>query len=210
MELSTTVLAAQTLLATLESKQLRRIISSIGATAENQYFVIKSTLSNITPLLKDAESSKYDLSHEAQTWLNKLKDIVFEASDLFDEFITLAKQNQFLKPEKGWPRFSHATNTRVGNKAFSQVFEKITKRWDALDNTLFSTTPYDHAQIKQRKIDSEFYVKAADIIGRDDDLNSIVGMLLDPNVQQDALSFLTIVGIGGLGKTALAQLVYND
>ncbi|KAL2925066.1 putative disease resistance protein RGA3, partial [Bienertia sinuspersici] len=48
-----------------------------------------------------------------------------------------------------------------------------------------------------------------DIIGREDDLESIVGTLIDPNVQRD-VSFLSIVGIGGLGKTTLAQLVYND
>ena len=50
---------------------------------------------------------------------------------------------------------------------------------------------------------------AGDIVGREGELESIVGMLLDSNVQHD-VSFLTIVGIGGLSKTALAQLVFND
>ncbi|KAJ8448610.1 hypothetical protein Cgig2_010497 [Carnegiea gigantea] len=46
------------------------------------------------------------------------------------------------------------------------------------------------------------------IIGREDDIDKIMRKLLDPDVKRD-VSCLAIVGMGGLGKTALAQLVYN-
>ncbi|XP_074293582.1 putative disease resistance protein RGA1 [Silene latifolia] len=48
-----------------------------------------------------------------------------------------------------------------------------------------------------------------EIIGRDEDVENIVGILLDSNNVRGDVSFLTIVGMGGLGKTALAQLVYD-
>ncbi|XP_074285424.1 putative disease resistance protein RGA4 [Silene latifolia] len=49
------------------------------------------------------------------------------------------------------------------------------------------------------------------IIGREDDAEKIVGVLLGSvNVDHPNVSLLSIMGMGGLGKTALAQLVFND
>ncbi|XP_074312702.1 putative disease resistance protein RGA1 isoform X2 [Silene latifolia] len=52
------------------------------------------------------------------------------------------------------------------------------------------------------------------IIGRESDKESIVAMLLGDSDSMNGVggnvSFVSVIGMGGLGKTALAQLVYND
>ena len=53
------------------------------------------------------------------------------------------------------------------------------------------------------------FVKASDVIGRDRDNDKIVERLMHPADDQN-LSVIPVVGIGGLGKTALAKLVFND
>ncbi|XP_031263974.1 putative disease resistance protein RGA3 [Pistacia vera] len=53
------------------------------------------------------------------------------------------------------------------------------------------------------------FVHAEKVIGRDDDKNNVIRLLLDSN-DDDNVSIITIVGLGGLGKTTLTQLVYND
>ncbi|XP_021753606.1 putative disease resistance protein RGA3 [Chenopodium quinoa] len=68
----------------------------------------------------------------------------------------------------------------------------------------------DYNPICRRREETCSYVDAGDIIGREDDKKVVIDMLLGPNDVHESFRFVTIVGVGGLGKTALAQLVYND
>ncbi|XP_027337073.1 putative disease resistance protein RGA1 [Abrus precatorius] len=54
------------------------------------------------------------------------------------------------------------------------------------------------------------FVLESDIIGRDDDKKEIISLLRQTPHESQKVSVIAIVGIGGLGKTALSQLVYND
>ncbi|KAF2319478.1 hypothetical protein GH714_016204 [Hevea brasiliensis] len=47
------------------------------------------------------------------------------------------------------------------------------------------------------------------VVGREDDKKKIIDFLLSSSHGED-VSIISIVGIGGLGKTTLAQLAYND
>ncbi|XP_021735733.1 putative disease resistance protein RGA3 [Chenopodium quinoa] len=48
------------------------------------------------------------------------------------------------------------------------------------------------------------------VVGRVTDKNTIIRMLFDPKYIEEQIAVFSIVGFGGLGKTTLAQLVYND
>ncbi|KAK4381699.1 putative disease resistance protein RGA1 [Sesamum angolense] len=53
-------------------------------------------------------------------------------------------------------------------------------------------------------------VNELEIYGRDEEKEMIIGKLHDAMHDQDHLSVYAIWGMGGLGKTTLAQIVYND
>ncbi|KAJ8422814.1 hypothetical protein Cgig2_018015 [Carnegiea gigantea] len=87
--------------------------------------------------------------------------------------------------------------------------KEIRKRLDdiANDHTKFGFK-FESKPILRRREETCSYVYAQDVTGREDDIDKIMRKLLDPDVKRD-VSCLAIVGMGGLGKTALAQLVYN-
>jgi len=53
-------------------------------------------------------------------------------------------------------------------------------------------------------------VDASRICGREEEKEEIIKILLSDNVTYNQVPIISIVGMGGMGKTTLTQLVYND
>ncbi|XP_021733020.1 putative disease resistance protein RGA4 [Chenopodium quinoa] len=204
MDIGTILSAAQTLFAALDCSELKDICSIFGY--KSQLNDLQNTVHTIKTVLSKAEA-KQELLDEEQHYVEELKDAVYEADDLLDEFITLIEQKKITDNDKKVRLFTFFKKVGVAHKV-SRGVKKIKQKLDAAVYNNQFRFQIDHEPIRKRRPETCSYVYAVDIIGREDDLD-IVKMLLDSNVQQE-LSFITIVGIGGLGKTALAQLVYND
>ncbi|XP_074285876.1 putative disease resistance protein RGA1 [Silene latifolia] len=193
------------------SEVIREVCSIWGYKSELDD--LKGTITTIRKVLLDAES-KDQLSHKAQDYVQKLQDAVYDADDLFDEFLTLAKLKQHTKDgklsEKVRDFFSSKKNTVSVAFSMSRGVKKIRKKLDSIasnHNTFgFSV---DSQPIRERREETCSYVFSDEVVGRECDLNKVVDMLLDSG-SQDRVSFLSLVGVGGLGKTTLAQLVFND
>ncbi|XP_074286090.1 putative disease resistance protein RGA1 [Silene latifolia] len=209
------ITVAEKLFTVLTSQEFKEICSTFGY--ESQLDELADTVSTIKAVLFDADLKHQELTHGGREYIEKLKDAVYDVDDVLDEFNTMvlkAKKKNGGKTLKKMRRFFSRTNQFLVAFNMSREIKKLREK---LDNIAKNRQQFGFSDVfvppKQRK-ETGSYAREDSIIGRESDKAAIVGLLLDksdpqPNVEEN-VTFATIVGMGGLGKTALAQLAYND
>ncbi|RHN51994.1 putative P-loop containing nucleoside triphosphate hydrolase, leucine-rich repeat domain, L [Medicago truncatula] len=177
---------------------------------------LKNTVESVRAVLLDAEE-KQQQSHGVQNWIRRLKDdVLHPADDLLDEFSIedmRHKRDEARKNKVTQVLHRLSPNRIAFSRKMAHEIEKIqTKFNDVVKdmsglNLNSNVVVVEQSDIVRRETSS--FVSESDIIGREDDRNKIISLLRQSHENQN-VSLVAIVGIGGLGKTALAQLVYND
>ena len=175
---------------------------------------MKSTVSTIQAVLLDAEKQSSH-SHQIEDWLSKLKDVFHDADDVLDDFSTEVLRQKVMSENKMTKEvriFFSSSNQLNFSVKMGRELKAIRKRLNAIadDRLKFNLNENrNEPQVMNRGRETYSFVLEDEVIGREDDKKAIMKRLFDDNVQEN-ISIIPIVGIGGLGKTTLAQLVYND
>jgi hypothetical protein len=191
---------------------LQEIVLIWGVKDEIRKFT--ETVSTISAVLLDAEAKQHN--NEVKVWLERLKYAMFDADDLLDDISTEALRREVMTRNKNKAKevrifFSTSNQLAYGLKMGHKV-KAMRERLVAIaaDRQFHLEERSEERQVRfKAREQTHSLVRADDVIGREDDKKAIVGSLLNPNVKED-VSVLPIVGIGGLGKTTLAQLVFKD
>ncbi|GMI65767.1 hypothetical protein like AT3G14470 [Hibiscus trionum] len=179
---------------------------------------LKRTVSAIKAVLLDAEEQSVT-SNLVKDWLEKLKDALYDADDLLDDFYTEALRKDLMsgnKLRKEVRVFFSSSNQfayglKMGNqiKAIKARFASIQTQTNGL-NLVQRDHPVETSFMAKKRQQTHSFVRKDEIIGRENDKTALLELLLDTEFQsEENVIIVPIVGFGGLGKTALAQFLFN-
>ncbi|CAL5381052.1 unnamed protein product [Camellia sinensis] len=177
---------------------------------------LKKALEDLETLLADAENKQvYD--KDIKKWLEEVQSLAYDADDLLDDFATEALERKLMAEETTMGRrpakFPHLSsivpfNSKTGsklNEITSQLQEVATKAKDlGLDKRPAGRMSTDLWQRSQTTC-----LKEPHIHGRDEDMKQIIELLLGDAPTAKKFDVIPIVGMGGIGKTTLAQHIYD-
>ncbi|XP_017979685.1 PREDICTED: putative disease resistance protein RGA4 [Theobroma cacao] len=178
---------------------------------------IRQTLTTVKDFILDAEE-KQESDLALKEWIIQVEDVVYDADDLLDEI-----DHEILGEKVRAQGQEPGVHTRKKVRKLISSFEmgpRIKKIRGRLDKAAADISTFNLRKrvVEQDKKAKHIYRETASkvrselIIGREKDKELIIESLLKKQNDRhgDIIPIVAIVGFGGLGKTSLAQLVYND
>ncbi|XP_047175442.1 putative disease resistance RPP13-like protein 1, partial [Vigna umbellata] len=178
-------------------------------------------LHSIKALAHDAEQKQFT-DPNVKAWLFSVKEAVFDAEDLLVEIdyeLTRSQVEAESEPRTFTYKVSNFFNSTFNsfNKKIESEMKEVLGKLEYLAKQKGAlglkegTYSGDRSGGKvSQKLPSSSLVVESVIYGRDADKEMIFNWLTSETDNHNHLSILSIVGMGGLGKTTLAQHVYND
>ncbi|XP_058215819.1 putative disease resistance RPP13-like protein 1 [Rhododendron vialii] len=183
----------------------------------------KRMLEQVEAVVADAEE-KQVTDRGVNLWLEDLEDLSYDMDDVLDEFATEALRQKVMevprastsKVRKLIPNCCTHFNpsTIVSDSKMKSKMDEITARLQDLFDRLKGLGLRNIAaggsgNASQRQPTSSLIIEPC-LYGRDNDKKVIIELLLSDQSGTNKVGVVPIVGMGGVGKTTLAQMVYND
>ncbi|XP_021288434.1 putative disease resistance RPP13-like protein 1 [Herrania umbratica] len=176
------------------------------------------TLRDIRAVLDDAEAKQMKNQY-VNNWLADLQGLAYDVDDILDEFATKAlgrKLTSLEEPQGIKNKVQNIIPTFMfDNKKMMSKIKKVGARMNdlATQRTQLELRVVNEGarsdRMKQR-LQPTSLVDETEVYGRQEEKKELLKLLSSNDSSHNKASVIPIIGMGGIGKTTLAQLLYND
>ncbi|KAJ0717031.1 putative P-loop containing nucleoside triphosphate hydrolase [Helianthus annuus] len=186
----------------LTSAALKNIAPYKGVDAEIKKW--KRSLTQIQGVLADA-SQKEITSPPVKQWLNDLQHLAYDIDDVLDGWLTEAMQRESTHESEGITSMLDGISTKLQDLIKEKTDLGLIVKED-------QTRPRNINNNNNNRRFQSSVVNPSSIVGRQAQKDALVQQLLSPADEPCDLNYsiVPILGMGGVGKTTLARLVYEE
>ncbi|XP_039163592.1 putative disease resistance RPP13-like protein 1 [Eucalyptus grandis] len=182
-------------------------------------------LVSINQVLDDAEDRQLNGDGGVNSWLKTLRDLAYDIEDLLDEFaIESAKNKSEVEPGTSKVRsllpsccFRLSPSAFMFDRKMRSKMEEMDGRLNDIitQKNILHLRENNEKRSAYRQVDKPFHTTNLPepcFVSREVEKMEILELLTEEENDRACVDpkVIPIVGMGGLGKTALAQQVYND
>ncbi|VAI51773.1 unnamed protein product [Triticum turgidum subsp. durum] len=204
------------------TRALKPVLEKLGALVGDKYKRFKGVRDDIKSLTRELTameafllkmSEEEDPDFQDKVWMNEVRELSYDMEDSIDDFMQ-SVGSQDSKPDGFLEKMKNSlgkmkARRRIGNeihdlkKQITEVAER-NERYKARE--VFS-------KAKNTTVDPRalaIFQHASELVGIDEPKAEIIKLLTQGASTQEKMNLVSIIGSGGMGKTTLANQVYQD